>query len=399
MKSQAYLSILTFTILLLSVSCQEKAPEKAPVKKQIFTEKKNNIARDTTPEKILEPLEDNIISISEAQFDEYGMKLGHATMEQVNKSIDAVGYIEVPRENKAEIRSYIGGYLHSSPLLPGDYVKKGQFLISLKNLEYIQLQQDYLNALEELTYLKEVHKRKKALAEENITSINSRQQAESEYKSALANLEGLRKKLQLINIDTDKLSADNITSTIHLYAPISGYITLVNAVQGQFAEPTDVIFEIINTDHLHVKLKVYENDILKIKKGDKINFQIPQTENNFYSGEVFLVGKTIEEEDRTVLVHCRITEEASLPVVAGMFVEAKIIIGVEEQFCLPVSAFIREENNYYVFTNITKGNDAYTFEKVSVEVGEVTEDCIEIPKNSRDKIAGKEILIEGAFNL
>jgi cobalt-zinc-cadmium efflux system membrane fusion protein len=225
------------------------------------------------------------------------------------------------------------------------------------------------------------------------------QQAESEYKGALANVEGLRKKLQLINIDTDKLSAENISSTIHLFAPISGYITKVNAIQGMFAEPTDVIFEIINTDHLHVKLKVYENDILKIKKGDKINFRIPETENKYYSGKVFLVGKIIEEEDRTVLVHCHITEEASLPVVAGMFVEASIIIGVQEHFCLPASAFIREENNYYVFINISDGNDTYTFKKVLLEVGEITEDCIEIQEKSRDIIAGKEILIEGAFNL
>lgn len=399
MKSQSYFLILAFAIALLFISCQEKATEKTPVKKQFFSEKKESKTKDAAPERNMEITDDTIVSISKTQFEEYDMKLGYPTVGQANKTIDAVGYIEVPEENKAEIRSYIGGYLLSSPLLPGDYVKKGQYLISLKNLEYIQLQQDYLKAAEELTYLKEVYKRKKALAEENITSINSRQQAESEYKSALANVEGLRKKLQLINIDTDKLNADNITTTIHLYAPISGYITLVNAVQGQFAEPTDVIFEIINTDHLHVKLKVYETEILQIRKGDKINFQIPESANQMYSGEVFLVGKIIEEEDRTVVVHCHITEKGSLPVIAGMFVEARIIVGVEERFCLPASAFIRDENNYYVFSNISAENDAYTFEKVLVEVGEITEDCIEIPENSRDKIAGKEVLIEGAFNL
>ena len=399
MKSHSYFLILTFALALLFASCQEKAPEKSQVKKQFFSEKKEAKTKEAAAERTKEIADENLISISKTQFEEYDMKLGSATMGQVNKSIDAVGYIEVPEENKAEIRSYIGGYLLSSPLLPGDYVKKGQYLISLKNLEYIQLQQDYLKAVEELTYLKEVYKRKKALAEENITSINSRQQAESEYKIALASVEGLRKKLQLINIDTDKLNADNMTSTIHLYAPISGYITLVNAVQGQFAEPTDVIFEIINTDHLHVKLKVYENEILKIKKGDKITFQIPESANQMYSGEVFLVGKTIEEEDRTVLVHCHITENTSLPVIAGMFVEARIIVGVEERFCLPSSAFVREENNYYVFINTSADNDTFTFEKVLVEVGEITEDCIEIPENSRDKIAGKEVLIEGAFNL
>jgi len=299
MKLQAYLTFLLLIVLLFFISCEEKKPEKASVKKQYFTEKPEPNSKEETSPKFAESTDENIITVSETQFDEYNMKIGVATMQQVNKSINAIGYIEVPKENKAEIRSYMGGYLHSSPLLPGDFIEKGQFLISLRNIEYIQLQQDYLKAIEELNYLKEVFNRKKVLAEENIISVNSRQQAESEYKIAMANAEGLRKKLQMINIDAGKLSAENITSTIHLYAPISGYITTANAVQGKFVEPTDVIFEITNTDHLHLKLKVYEKDILKIRKGDKINFKISEADAESYSGEVFLVGKTIEEEDRT----------------------------------------------------------------------------------------------------
>jgi len=398
MKIHNYIPFLLIVVMLFTVSCGEESPEKTTVKKQFFTEKTAQKAVEQTPAEN-EDAQVHTFHISQSQFDEYHMVLGTAGMEQLNESITAAGYIEVPKENKAELRSYIGGYLQSSPLLPGDYVQKGQFLISLNNLEYIQLQQDFLQAKEALNYLKTVYDRKKTLADENITSINSKQQAESDYNSAMANVEGLRKKLQLINIDPNSVTAENITSSINLYAPISGYITRVNVVKGQFAEPTDVLFEIIKTNHLHLVLKVYEKDILKVKKGQQIAFRIPETETEIYSGEVFLVGKTIEEADRTVTVHCHITEETEIPLLAGMYIEADIFVDTYEKFCLPLDALVREESKYYVFVKDENDQDGYTFSKTLVEVGEINESCAEIVGKSRQKIEEKQLLLEGAFNL
>lgn len=395
MKLPIHTTALLIVSFLLVTSCQDEKSEKSTVKKQFFTEK----AEKEPARKSEEIADEVIIQVSQSRFDEYEMKLGLATMQYGKETITAAGYIEVPNESKAEVRSYIGGYLQSTSLLPGDYVHKGQLLISLNNLEYIQLQQEYLKAQEELVYLKEVYDRKKTLAEENITSINSRQLAKSEYNIMKVNFEGLRKKLQLINIDPDKVLADKISSSINLYAPISGYITTVNAVKGKFAEPTDVIFEIIDTEHLHLKLKVYENDILKVKKDQEIVFQIPEVDTETYSAKVFLVGKTIEKTDRTVTVHCHITEEDEIPLVIEMYIEAEIFVASKEQFCLPVEAISIEENAHYVFVNVPDSNDGYTFRKTYIEVGDINDDCFEVVGNSRQKLEGKKVLITGAYNL
>lgn len=387
MKIRINIPLLLISTFLLFYSCQNDKP--ANEKKKFSTEKIEG----------QEETNSNIYKVSATQFANQGMELGEVSMNNINEAINAAGYIEVPQESKAEVRSYIGGYLQSSPLLPGDYVKKGQFLISLENLEYIQMQQDYIQVKEELIYLKAVFERQRILAEEKITSQNSKQQAESEYNSALANFEGLRKKLQLININPDKIKPEDISSSIRLYAPIDGYITMVNAVNGMFAEPTDVIFEIINTDHLHIELKVYEQDILKVRKGQKISFRVPEADEEIYSGEVFLVGKTIDENDRTVIVHCHVADDAKLPVVVGMYIEAEIYIESHEGFCLPSGAFISEEGEYSVFVVNSFNDDEYIFEKTKVEVGQVNEDCIEIVGLSQKALDGKQLLIVGAFDL
>jgi len=389
--------VLLIISLLLAASCEEEKPVKK--KKQFTTQKQTKPKQEpagTDPDSEPDP---NIYKITTAQFKDLGMVIGKAELTTVPQSIDAAGYIEVPNESKAEVRTFIGGYLRSTPLLPGDYVKKGQFLISLENMEYIQLQQDYLQARDELEYLKAVYERKKILAGEQITSLSSKQEAESDYNTALASYKGLRKMLQMVNISPDKLQAENISSTINLYAPINGYLAKVNAVEGVFAEQTDVIFEIINTDQLHLELKVYEKDILKVRKGQKISFKLPEANSENYSGEVFLVGKTIDGADKTVLVYCHIGEKYNLPLIVGMYIEAKIQYATREEYCLPTDAFIREEGDYFVFIEKSATDDEYVFEKVKVNVGHVNEDCVEIVEDSFELLEGKQVLIQGAFDL
>lgn len=388
--------VLLIISLLMVSSCEEEKPVKE--KKQFTFQKENEQETQTTIAGEQEN-ETNLFSITNTQFNDLGMDLGSASMINVSEAITAAGYIEVPKESIAKVGSYLGGYLRSTPLLPGNFVKKGQFLISLENLEYVQLQQDYLQAADQLNYLKTVFERKKTLAEEQITSQSSKQQAESEYNSALANYEGLRKMLKLINIDPDKLQPGNIVSSINLYSPIDGYITEVNAVNGMFADPSDVIFEIMNTDHLHIELKVYEKDILKVKKGQKISFKLPEADEKVFTGEVFLVGKTIDETDRTISVHCHIDEGQTIPIVVGMYIEAEIYHASKERFCLPVNAFVREEGEYFIFVVDSFSEDGYVFKKLKVDVGTVSENCIEVVGKSQQLLDGKQVLIEGAYDL
>src|SRR5690606_31542932 len=99
--------------------------------------------------------------------------------------------------------------------------------------------------------------------------------AESEYHTTLARFEGLKKKLSQLNIIPDEITALSLKSTIAVYAPISGFITGVNAQNGSFLSPTDVAVSIINTDHLHLELNIFEKDVSRLKKGQSIRFRLP----------------------------------------------------------------------------------------------------------------------------
>src|SRR5690606_35259238 len=187
-----------------------------------------------------------------------------------------------------------------TPLLIGNIVKKGEVLVSLENPEFIQMQQEYLEAVEQLAYLKSEYDRQKTLLAERITSQKNFLKAESDYKRNLAIYNGLRKKLRMLNISPENAEKGILTPEATIYAPISGYVTAVNVSIGQYVSPSEIIMEIVNTDHIHVELSVFEKDILNIKKNQEIRFRIPEVSKEYYEAEVYLVGTSIDPKNRTV---------------------------------------------------------------------------------------------------
>ena len=210
--------------------------------------------------------ESNVISVTKAQFKSEQMVLDTLKTLDFSTGIAVTGMIDVPPKNKSSITTFIGGYITNTPLLVGDEVKKGQLLVSLKNPEYVEIQQNYLEVAEQLNYLKAEFNRQKTLFDEEITSEKNYLKAQSTYKSSLATYNGLKKKLQMMNISTAAVEQGNITSTINLYAPINGNVTKVNVSNGAYVAPNDVILEIVDIDHIHLELSVFEKDIMHIKK-------------------------------------------------------------------------------------------------------------------------------------
>jgi cobalt-zinc-cadmium efflux system membrane fusion protein len=143
----------------------------------------------------------NYITVSKDQFAAAGMELGGIRTYEYAESVTASGYIDVPPDNRAKIGTFMGGYVKSANLLPGDHVRKGQILIILENIEYLKLQQSFLETKEQLEYLKSVYESQKTLADEKISSQTNYLQAKSDYNSMLAAYESISRQLQLLLID------------------------------------------------------------------------------------------------------------------------------------------------------------------------------------------------------
>lgn len=349
-------------------------------------------------EKIAEtPTSTTNIIVTQSQFDSEQMQLGKLEEINFDTTIKTSGMIDVPPHNKASISTFMGGYITKTPLLIGDKVKKGQLLVTLENPEFIEIQQQYLEISEQLNYLKSEFNRQKTLFDEKITSQKNYLKAESSYKSSLASYNGLRKKLIMLNISPNSVEKGQITSTVNLFSPIDGFVTKVNISTGAYVSPADVIMEIIDTEHIHLELSVFEKDILNVKKGQKITFKIPEASDKTFEAEVHLVGTTIDEISRNVKVHAHIINEEEANFIVGMFAEASISINTSKQLALPKEAVLEMDSNFYVLSLTKKENSTYHFEKIKVDLGGQNEHYVTILNS--DKIQNKDLLVKGGFML
>ncbi len=339
-----------------------------------------------------------VIEVTEKQFQTAKMELGKMVDYTFPSVIKASGQIEIPSKNKAKVSAYAGGYVANINLVEGQTVKKGQVLFTLENPDFVQMQQDYLEAREQLTYLKSDYDRQKTLAAENVSARKNFLKAESDYRVTLTKMEGMKKRLAMLRINVDNLTAQNLVSTISVLSPSNGYVTTVYAQKGIFLNPTDVAVEMLNTNDLQLTLNVFEKDILKIKTGQTVTFRIPDASTATYEATVFMIGKSVDDTKRVVTVYARLKNAKDKAVlVSGMYVDGSIVLENNSAKGLPETAIVTAEEQNFVLIKKEKTAGGYVFEQKAVKVGERENGFMEV-LNSTD-FEGKEILIDGAFNL
>lgn len=354
-----------------------------------------NSSNTSDKEVIPEETDSNIIEISAAQFLNSEMELGTLSEQNFSESIKTNGFIDIPPANKASVSAIMGGFIKKSNLLVGDKVKKGQLLVVIENSDFIEIQQQYLELDAQLNFLENEYNRQKTLFEEQISSKKNYLKAESDFNSAKAVYNALEQKLLLLNINPSNVKSGNISSTIPVYAPISGSITKVSTSVGKFMSASDVLMEIIDDEHKHLELVVFEKDVFNVEEGQVIYFQTPENSLQKYKAEVHLIGKSIDEQNRTVKVHGHLENEHE-PFIVGMFVEAEIITNSIQKNALPINAVLEEESNFFVLVLKEKNEDSYKFDKKEVSIGLKTEAWIEI-LDAEKVLFDNQILTKGAF--
>jgi cobalt-zinc-cadmium efflux system membrane fusion protein len=334
-----------------------------------------------------------LVQLDKDQLKEANLKT--AILEKGNASIDIHlnGKVDVPPTAVASVSIPMGGYIQEINLIPGNFVKKGSTIATIKDPQYIQLQEDYLTAKSKSIYLSQDLDRQKLLLQQDAVSKKAFQLLQSEYNTNAIALKGLAEKLQLINIDPSSLSVDKISSKVNLVAPISGYVSKVNINRGKYVAPTDILLELIDPNDVHAAITIFEKDITLFKEGVKGKVVLANEPNSSYPVSVMVVSKNLDE-DKTGLVHCHFL---NIPknVVPGMFLTADFSVKNADAVIVPVSAIQRFQGVDYIF--IQKSTNE--FEAKQVTVGAINKTTAAILNTEATEWLGKNIVIENAYSL
>jgi membrane fusion protein, heavy metal efflux system len=339
------------------------------------------------------PPHPNRVTLTPAQRSAIGVETGPFRTDKVRTKIRANGVLDVPPQNMVSIHAPFGGFLKHTTLLPGTKVSRGQVVATVENPAFITMQQEYLEARSQADYLVSEFQRQTALAAENVNARKSLEKAASEYETMKARLAGSKAKLEMLQLDLHRLERGEIVREVPILSPITGYVTEMRVNIGSFVQPTDPIFRIADTGHLHAELTVYEQDITQLAIGQKVDIQVGN-ESQVRRGAIHLLGREVGP-DRGVKVHVHLDEEDP-SLIPGTFLTAQIIVLAEDVPTLPESAVVQFEGASYIFVAADGQTDA--FDMVPIRTGQSDGERVEIqPSPSLPPDA--RIVLKGAFGL
>lgn len=345
-------------------------------------------------EEISEPtLNENTVGLSTAQLKNANIESNLLEQKEIASTIKINGKIDVPPQNIISISAPMGGYLKSTNLLPGMYIKKGELIATLEDQQFIQLQQDYLLAKSKLHFAEVEYNRQKELNQSQATSDKITQQSLAEVNIQRIMMNATAEKLKLIRIDPEKITENNISKNVNIYSPINGYVSKVNVNIGKYLSPSDVIFELINPSDYHLMIHAFEKDITNLAIGQKVIAYNNINPEKKYQAKIILISKDISPQG-TAEVHCDldVMDKSILP---GMYMNAEIQSSSKKAFVIPLDGIVHFEGKDYVFL----ANSDMTYQMLEIKLINSQNEIAQIEFLKNEDMSKKSFVTKGAYTL
>ncbi len=300
----------------------------------------------------------------------------------------ATGMVHVPPQYAHTITAPYGGIVRSVQVLPGSRVKAGQTIAMLEDPEFITLQQEYLGTVAMSEAAEAELTRQARLAQDSVNARKRLDAASAEARTLRVRKRALAEKLALIHIDASRLTEQTLSRSVRIPAPISGYVTTVNVNTGSYVAPNQPLMEIVDTDHMHIELTIFERDVQKLRVGQPVTVSLTDAPDRTREAHIHLIGKDVRA-DRTVVVHAHLnTADPSL--LPGTTLTAVVAADPRQSWVVPESAVVTFDGRSYVFTGTPEA-----LVRRAVNVG--------ITENGRTELlgelgwpAGTPVLVQGA---
>jgi cobalt-zinc-cadmium efflux system membrane fusion protein len=238
-------------------------------------------------------------------------------------------------------------------------------------------------------------------AQSALTRASSRQavlEAEAELERTEADLEAAQRHLRLSTATYEtRLQQLNSPATqegkVTVVAPISGTVSQRSITLGEAVEEAVTpMMTIVNGDRLRVTANIFEKDLSKIAVGQRVRATVASLPDQFFSGQVVVVGAVVDGATRVIPVTAEL-ENGSQTLKPGMFAELDVLTDrtSTEVLTVPASAIVDADGQSLVFVQ-----NGEAFEPVEVMLGQTAGDRVEV---TQGLFEGDQVVVQGGLQL
>jgi Cu(I)/Ag(I) efflux system membrane fusion protein len=253
----------------------------------------------------------------------------------------------------------------------GDFVNKGDRIFDLYSEELNNAKQEYQLALE-----------KKKTLDNSIIDFDQL------VRSA-------KTKLQLWGLSESQIkeleTSNKIFEHTSFYSPASGYITSLDALEGQYIMEGGTVLRLADLSTLWAEAQVYVSQLAQVDPQSVAEVQFPDFPGKSAKGRIDFVNPEINPETRITLLRVSIPN-AGNQLKPGMSAYLLLKGKQHQSLTLPTDAVIQESKGATVWLQTGKN----TFKSKMVEIGMEDNGRIEIRNGLKP---GDVVVISGAYLL
>ena len=245
----------------------------------------------------------------------------------LSKTVNVVrvtGTLALDPQNRAEVSPIASGVVRRITTREGIRVRRGQVVAYIENTQIVELQRQYLTAVNELSAAKTELARQHTLMKQEAGVLKTLQQAESAYAIANAQVVGIGRQLSQLGVNPPSISAGKLTTLIPVTSPISGIVGKIKISMGSFVDISTSLMTVVNNVNLHCDLKVFEKDLPKVRIGQMVKLTLTNAPEVTFRAKVYDINSAFDNDSKSVTVHARIIDHPATKLLPDMFINGVI---------------------------------------------------------------------------
>lgn len=297
--------------------------------------------------------------------------------------------------NEVDVTPKILGRVTAIYVKPGDWVEKGQALLTLDSTSLQAARKQAEAALAGAQAQEAANKLQLENARLNYERMQQLHEAGALSDSAL---ESARLQYESLNsgaVEASVKSAEAALASLqdqiescNLTAPISGIVGAINLSLGDNASLQSAAAVISDTSRLEVEILVSESEVNYIQVGSEVDVAVTAVSEQPFTGIVDSVSSATASGKTGFTVKV-IFENPDGITKSGMFAEVSLAtVSAENALCVPRNAVVPREGRTIVYT-VDKEQRA---RKIEVETGVANNDYIQVTKGLQE---GTRVITSG----
>jgi membrane fusion protein, heavy metal efflux system len=217
-----------------------------------------------------------------------------------------------------------GGVLRNLFYPAGTYVQSGATLATIENIDFLKMQQEYLEAKSQFSYYGEELKRQGELTLENATSVKKMQQAQLDYQTSEIKFCSLAKQLALCGFIPDSIDVDHFSPLMKIHAPVSGFIDKISLQPGNRISSGEKLIVMVRCYNPVILLDIPEKYVRDIQKGQPVEFLLPSDSVVTHKAYLNFISSRRDTEKHRIRARA-IPVDRSLRLIPGLKVRIRFI--------------------------------------------------------------------------